>query len=264
MFLAARLAALTFGVINNENPFIMTFRSLFSLFVLLLLCTSCGDEEILPTEPLTVALEEEDAVLVVESTLSAETEGILAEIEQGVDLVETAELNPATLECGVTQDSTFDRSREGRVFTSSSFNSLNWTPICNEFGRIVQLDYLREGSGRYDSDRLSGSYNSNGDWSFTDLLTGRSLIVNGTFTRSGSSSFTGRDQTRERATTTTFTYTDIAVSKLSRRPESGTVSFVITTANNQGQEQRFEGTVEFRVATLLVTIGGNNYVVSRD
>lgn len=242
----------------------MTFRNLFPLLIILLLFTACGEDEILPTESLDIGLEDDDVVLIVESALSPETEGILAEIEHSVDLIETAELNLATLECGVTQDSTLDRNREGRVSTASSVNSFTWTPVCNEFGRIVQFDYRREGSGRYDSDRLSGSYRSNGDWSLTDLLVGRTLSINGTFTRSANSSFIGREQTRERATTSTFTFAEITVDKLSRRPVSGIVSFVTTASNNQGEEQRIEGTVEFIVDALLVTINGRTYVISLD
>ncbi|MBK6903437.1 MAG: hypothetical protein IPH04_11690 [Saprospirales bacterium] len=226
--------------------------SLYFLFLALsfsLLSSSCKKEEE------AVAMTEEEAVEVIESSMSAEAQGMAGEAS---DVAEAAESFADESLCGMTGDSSLSYTIDQVNLQASYTIAWGWELVCTGFIPNT-LEFVRTTDGTYETNRLKSDDSAISSWDITNLVTGTQYIMNGSYTREGSQE-SKIGQQNEFSSTLVITATDILVDKVTQEIAGGTASFTLTGNGSGGSDVSYTGTIVFngnQSATL--TINGNSH-----
>ncbi|MEM9259104.1 MAG: hypothetical protein AAGA62_05620 [Bacteroidota bacterium] len=235
----------------------------FFTLVLLLTCTTlltaCNQEEGI-TEPLDDTPTEAQAAQIVEAALVSDGQGLDAATAEMIDLAKAA---PTTTECGNQIDSTFIFNRNTDRLTANYEVALQWTPSCGPGGLVRSLTFGRSSSGAYQTQRMSSEDSSKGNFTVDNLTGGTSLVVNGSYSRTGSQQMLTRGG-RSFNSQIDLTIESLSINKGTKRIESGQSDFTLTGTSAQGRSFAVDGTIVFRGAgSATIIINGNQYEVNR-
>ena len=228
----------------------ITFTPLFFSMLIALFLYSCRGEVI-------ETLSESEAAEVIQSAISADTEGLVVQIE------DAAEIAQAYLDsCGQVFDSTIHKTQTLGIRSFDYTFIWNWQMTCNGLNipQSFKIDYNAKGD--YETSRMSSDDISTGNFTIIGLApSAPNLIYDGSITRSGAqvskignqSSFTSQVQ----ISTQTLTF-----SKNSQEIISGTANATISGMDSNGNNFSFSGQIVFsgnQAANL--TINGNIYPI---
>ncbi|MCB0634986.1 MAG: hypothetical protein KDC54_00130 [Lewinella sp.] len=219
--------------------------------------TSCEKEE--ATEP---AISGEEAAELLEVSLKADSEGLAAEMMLAAELAQSAvNKNLTTLDCGETRDSTVSHSIANAWVTANYSSTFTWGLICNNFDIPTQLTFTRETAGDYESNRWISDDEASSNWIVSQLLTGDSWVVNGSYERLGYQESKVHEM-RTFNSTITYQVTDLHISKDDRRISSGATSFSLAGENSDGNSFLITGGLVFNGdGTATLTINGESYLI---
>ena len=233
--------------LNNQ---LTPFHFLFAAFLafIILAGTSCQSDD--PT-----AVTDEDAVDLMESTLSSDDGGMATTMTDGARLA--MDMSGSCL----AGDSTVSRSFSGSLRQYSFDGVWNWTVVCDQF--IPQSFTLNStSSGTYNGPRLNYNGQSASTLTVTNLVTGGDLTLNGTASQNASVTVTARQEVSFDSELG-VTMTDITVDKLTFEITGGMAAITLTTTTDEGTNFDFAATVAFLGnGDATITINGNSYTIS--
>lgn len=212
--------------------------------------------------PATEESTEEQAVEIITTALSMEAQGLSASAPELVDLSDNYQ-NAASTSCGNAIDSLIQFNRNTDRLTADYTIALNWTPICGQGGLVRSIAYTRNTNGTYTTQRMESDDNATVDWFVDNILTGTSLVVNGSYQRNGTQQITTARATRTYNSTVNFTIENLNINKGTRRIESGQATFTLTATGSGEQNIDFDGSVLFLGdGAAILIINGNQYEIN--
>ena len=135
---------------------------LFLALVLSLLAVSCVKEEE------NVSVTEEEAVEVIESSMSAEAQGMAGEASDAAEAAGTYAIESL---CGMSGDSSLTYAINQLNLQASYTINWHWELVCQGFIPNT-LEFERTTEGTYESNRLLSDDSASSAWSVTNLVTG--------------------------------------------------------------------------------------------
>ena len=228
------------------------------LTLLALTAISCNKDT---DEDSTPAVTEEEAVELVEASLSEESAGaseITAEYARVYD--EEIEQN---VQCNVSQQTTYNLAHNGDLAQANYRFEWDYLIACNSLSIPESATFNASGNGTYSTNRIESDDACNFSANVTGLEPSVSAMTfNGSFERSGTQSLTTNRNTHSLTSTFNSQLNDLVVSKADYQIDSGTGNFTLTGTNNQHQFS-FTGTIEFTGnQTATVTLNGSSYTIS--
>lgn len=193
--------------------------------------------------PLTVTLSEEDVADIVEYAVSAETGGMVEQLETSAEMAESFVMS---IPCGQQKDSTLSFSNQtGSRFTYDYDVSWEWALACNAFSIPDSFELYFAANGNYETLRMTSEDESVYDFTLKGLkLSDPDLIYNGSLTRGG-------DQEAKVRNKNTFSSdleisTDnLKISKSRQEITSGTATVNLDATLSGGTKQSFTGKLTF-------------------
>lgn len=204
---------------------------------------------------------QEEIQALVEGSLSVTSEGLAAEAMLAGQVASLAGSN-ATVSCGVTNDSSIQRSGNLYDVTYLYVLEWDWTLNCNNFKVPTSIDFQRKASGGYEARRLHSDDQTLGTWKIEGLQPGASqFILNGTYKRQGTQVSQIR-LNRSFESTLDYQVQNLTVHKSTYRIESGNATFTLNGKGNQGNSFSAEGSVQFLGDGMaVVTLNGTTYEI---
>lgn len=216
-----------------SRMFLIALISLFSMTFV-----ACREEG-----PITVTLSEEDVADIVEYAVSAETGGMVEQIETSAEMVESY---TASIPCGQQKDSTlsFSSSSSSR-FTYAYDVSWEWALVCNALSIPDSFELYFAANGSYETMRMKSDDESVYDFTLNGLkLSDPDLIYSGSLTRSGSQEAKVRNKNAFSSDLEIITE-DLTVSKSGQEITSGTAVVTLEATLSNGTQQSFTGKLTF-------------------
>jgi len=218
------------------------------------------------------AISEDEVVDIIENTISSESEGYLAQVQDAADIVDSYEssslkalVSDTTLSqyCGMGFDSTITRSKTTGTRTYSFEFSWAWSLSCTELDHPESFDFSFSGNGNYDALRMS----SDDEFSTTFMLSGLEatsleFMFNGTYTREGTQQSKVLDK-QSFESKVVLSASDITLGKLSRTINGGEISFTLTGNSSGGDSFSKNGTIVLNgdgTATVSISNGGSHII----
>lgn len=197
---------------------------------------------------------EEDAVDLMESTLSSEDDGFMATASNAARL--------ATEQAGscLSGDSTFTSAYSGTLRSYSFDAQWNWTVVCDQLiPQTFTLSASTEGS--YSGSRLDYSGQSTSSFVVSNIVSG-DLTVDATASQSAAVTITARDN-RSFDSDVTVTLSDIILNRLTFEIQSGTGTVNVAATTGDGSSFEFAADIVFLGGgSATVTVNGNDYTIS--
>ncbi len=203
--------------------------------------------------PVSVTLSEEDVAEIVEYAVSAETAGMVEQVETSAQM---AESYSASIPCGDQRDSTLKfQSTTGSRYTYAYSVSWDWTLACNALSIPDSFQLYFAANGSYETLRMESEDESEYNFVLNGLkLSQPDLIYKGSMTRSGSQESKVRNKAAFSSDLEIHT-TDLTVSKASQEITGGTAEVTLDATLSNGGKQSFTGKLTFlgaRKATFEV------------
>ncbi len=211
------------------------------------------------------ALQEEDAVEVIENSLKEDTGGLSKTVETTVSLVDEEGVYTETpyINCGETYNHNYSFQNEVNNYSADYQFTSTYMLNCNGNSNPESFSYQFTNVGTYDTPRMGSNDGSNANWSLTGLDSSTdNIALNGSYVRNGSQVSKVRYM-NSFTSTLTYSITNLQVNKTSYQIQSGTaaVSFVGTVSN--GNQYTYNGSVTFNGdGTATLTINGNVYIIN--
>lgn len=233
-----------------KNPIMMTFALFFGALAL----TACEKDQSVITP--------DEVAVIIEGALMMDSEGAAAGISEVVSIAEKFTLDAPSLSCGQTADTTFSRSLSNTRITADYTASANWTLQCNQFNVPQRIVMNLQSSGTYTTPRVSSNDNGTGSLTVSNLVTGPNFLINGSCTRNGSQTRLLRNGNGA-TSTVAITLTNVAVSKTTRKIQSGSAEVLITGQGSDGQTINSTGSIVFNGdGTATLSINGRTYTIT--
>ena len=228
------------------------------LTLLALAAISCNKDS---DDDSTPAVTEEEAVELVEASLSEESAGASATTAEYARAYE--EEIEQNVQCNVGQQTSYNLTYNGNLAQANYHFEWDYLIACNSLSIPESATLNSSGNGTYSTNRLESDDASTFNASVTGLEPSVSAMTfNGNFERSGTQRLTTNQNTRSITSTFSTQLNDLVVSKADYQIDSGTGSFTLTGTNNEHQFS-FAGTIEFTGnQTATVTINGSSYNIS--
>jgi hypothetical protein len=221
------------------------------------LIISCEDDEPIQTN---LALTEEEAVDIVESTLARQSAGLdESTYKFSKSYEEEYQVNS---ECNTMVQDDYDFDYNGNFVQADYAYTWDFTLTCNAFSVPQSASFNSSGSGSYSTPKL----NSDDTMAFSANVTGlqpvaSEFIYNGSYQRMGTQEYTSNFVNKYITSDYNSTISNITVSKSDYQITSGSADFTLTGYSN-GTPFSFTGSVTFNGDnTATIIINGNQYIV---
>lgn len=203
----------------------------------------------------------EEAAELIENALESSSTGIAEELAEITSkITESIENN---FECGVTADTSTMIMNESERGSSTYDVSWEWTPACNQLGKMIALDFSSVLEGTHTSIKSFGTENRSSEFAITGLQFSDVIVVyNGTTESTGDQTIKVREA-KEINYTLMMDIANLTVDKFDKGITEGSINFDLDVSLKSGEKFDFDGTVEFlgnRDATI--TINGTTYSVN--
>lgn len=233
-----------------KNTILMTLTLFFGSMALM----ACEKEQ--------SNLTPDEVAVIIEGALMSDSEGAAAGISEAVLIAERYTVNAPSLSCGQTADTTFSRSLSNTRITADYSASVNWTLQCNQFNVPQSIAMNLQSSGNYTTPRVSSNDSGTGSLTVSNLVTGPNFLINGSCTRNGSQTRLLRNGNGA-TTTVTISLSNVAVSKTTRKIQSGSAEVIINGQGSGGQTVDSTGSIVFNGdGTATLTINGQTYTIT--
>lgn len=219
-------------------------------------CSDDDDTTITETQGIT----EEEAVVIVEASLAEESAGLEeTTYEYAKTYEEETSLNVL---CNQEISDSYNFSHNGAIVQASYDYYWSFTITCNGLNVPQSASFDSSGSGTYTTARLESDDTSKLSATVTGLqLTSALMTYNATYERIGTHQLRTNQNTRSITTDFNASIVDLVVSKSDYEVDSGTGTFTLTGATNQGNFS-YDGSLVFNGDnTATVTINGNQYTI---
>lgn len=238
----------------------ITFLTMVALFSTTAVLTSCEKDK--DNEPTEETMTNEEAAELLEASMKSGAEGLADEMLLAAELAESAvNKGVTTLDCGETRDSTIANTVENAWVTAAYTSTLTWGLICNNFQVPTDLTYSRNAEGNYETTRWISDDEAAGNWTISQLLTGATWIVNGSYERQGYQESKVREM-RTFNSTILYQVNSLNISKADQRITSGTANFTISGQGSDGGSFNITGEIIFNGnGTATVTINGEEFII---
>lgn len=219
-----------------------SIRNTLLLIIIALLFSACSEnEDILAAES---NLTEEEAVLMVESSLKASTAG-LVETTQSYSL--ELSNNPSLEDlCNTPQEELFTYSYEDAL-VSASYN-MNWQYqlSCNNFNIPQNIGFNSSATGIFSSQRISSNDTATSQFQLKGLEpSSLEYVFNGSYKREGSQSLITNFNSRNVTSELLISIDNLLVSKNTNTINSGFGTLILSGTTEQTGAFSFEGEIEF-------------------
>ncbi len=223
--------------------------------------TACKPENTTP-EPEAKVATEEDAVDIIEGSVSDETGGLEQEIAEMATIADDyGQKDLYDSPCEQEKDTSFVFDYQGNLVSASYTTNSTFVLHCNELDFPVAMDFAASTSGTYSTPRISSNDNGSSSWTVDNLLTGSDYIVNGSYQRNGTQQSLVRNQYTFNSTLD-FNLENLNIDKGNHLIDSGMATFTLTTEVSGGQSRTFEGTIVFLGNQAAdVIINGTTYPI---
>lgn len=233
-----------------KNTILMSLALFFGSLAL----TACEKEQSILTP--------DEVAVIIEGALMTDSEGAAAGISEAVLIAERYTVEAPSLSCGQTADTTFSRNLSNTRITANYSASASWTLQCNPFNVPQNISMSLQSSGSYTTPRVSSNDNGTGNLTVSNLVTGPNFLINGSYTRNGSQTRLLRNGNGA-TSTVAITLTNVAVSKSTRKIQSGNAEVIITGQGSGGQTIDSTGSIVFNGdGTATLTINGQSYTIT--
>ncbi|MCB0704343.1 MAG: hypothetical protein KDC34_03500 [Saprospiraceae bacterium] len=221
----------------------MKIQSLFILALFSLNFIACQKDE--DPQPELKTISEEEAAEIVEGALASQSEGIATEtLDAAYVADEYAEKIVGGSPCGMTYDSTVDRSLNNPYITALYSSTWEWEVFCNNLDIPTTMNYARTTAGTYATNRLESDDQANSTWTVDNLFGGNPYLINGVYERNGTQQSLIRDQNAF-SSNILIEVDDLVIDKDDKHIESGIASFTLTGEVEGGESFSFEGDIIF-------------------
>ena len=223
--------------------------TLLPIFIFGVLLSSCQKEE---------EITEEELVETIEVTLKS-SEGGAA--KGGEEMAEMLLPYKSSTACGSSRDTTISRS------TSNWNRTLNWNRKvnCDANNVYSNVVFTRNGTATYNGTRLAMNATLTGSATATQLdASFDNYLMNGSFNRQASATYTGPRRTKSYTTDITHTWVDVELEKGTRQIVGGTGAISISGTVDNGNSFSRTGSIVYNgdgTATLTMT-NGNIYTIN--
>jgi len=232
-------------------------------FCLLPLLISCNKDDDGTDQ---TALTNEEAAEVIASSLSEDADGLSVSVATMAAVTSealAADDGGRTLSvCDYTKDSTFTRTRNTALITSSYNFEYSYQVSCSNLGLPQAMAANLSYSGVYETARASSDNAGDGELALTGLaLSENNYVANGTYSRQGSFTSKVRNQNAIQSDLT-LTLADLTVDKGTYAIKGGTLSVALTGSVASKGNFSYTASVQFNGAgSATITINGETYEV---
>ena len=202
-------------------------------------------------------ISESEAAEVIQSAISAETEGLVMQVEDVTEIAQTY-----LDSCGKVYDNQVNKNQNFGVRSYDYTFSWNWQMTCNSLGVPQTLSIGYDADGQYDTPRMTSDDESDGTFIISGLeLSAPDYVFNGTVTRSGSQSSKIGNQSSF-SSQLAITTTNLTYNKSDDEIASGTADVTISGTDQNGNSFSYTGQVVFNGNnTATLTINGTSYPI---
>lgn len=230
-------------------------NSIFALVLLVsgtLFTTSCRKN----AEEVQALVTDSEAAEILETTISERSAGMT------VPTTEMAEIaTESSLDCGLTNDTSFQVSKTVGLNSYSRNFNLQWTVNCTQFGVPENALFNVSGSGTFGSANWTGNTTADGALTFTGLsLQQPNYTAYGTYNYAGTLQGDLRRTDPTLSCVATITMDNLTISKATNEITSGSGSATLTVTSASGQTASFTGTVVYNGnGTVTVVVNGHTH-----
>lgn len=243
------------------------FYSLKSLAVITVLfmaaqtVISCSNDN----NDATDAVQEDDAVEVIENSLKQDTGGMSKTVETVVSLAdeEGVYTEMPTINCGETYTNTYSYENAVNNYSADYLFNSSYEMSCDSNSYPASFTYEFTNSGVYETPRMSSDDHSSANWALTGLDASTDLVaLNGSYQRIGSQVSKVRNM-NSFASTLTYGITNLQVSKSTYQIQSGTATVSFVGTSTSGNQYTYTGSITFNGdETATLVINGNTYIIN--
>lgn len=221
------------------------------------LFTSCNKEED-EIQTQSQSITEEEAVQVVQSSLSEESAGLTENSSEFTKVFEDEISKNA--QCNQTVTETYTYSHNGTFAQAEYKYNWSYTLTCNGLGIPQSASFSSNGNGTFKTSRIESNDSSTFSASVVGLQPTSSVMTyNVTYKRLGSQQLTTNQNTRNVNSELNSTLVDLVVRKSNYQVSSGSGTFTLSGSTNQGNFS-YTGSIVFKGnKTATITINGNEY-----
>ncbi len=228
---------------------IMSLLTLASLVWLVTACQPTNDEQPQPEQ----TISEEEAAELVETAMGSNTEGMSAEAENAAAMAAGSydSNGNALVDCGETNDTTLSYNRNLPNGYVNYTNDIQWTLECNQLNVPVQMQYVGDASGGFETYRSMGSFTALTAFDLSGIAPAQpEYVINGLYTFDGTVQGKGvgiGSSQLEGTYTLTLEITaeNVTFDKDAFEITGGTATFVLTVSVDDGVPVTIEGSIEF-------------------
>ena len=210
-----------------------------------------------------IEVSEEEAVAVVERAITANTQGVGAELEDAVYLADQyAETSELLSPCGEAFDSTLIYYIDQGNLSATYTIDWAWLLTCNALGIPLAIDYQRNTTGQYESLRMYSADSASSNWSVSNLIQGENYILEGSYIRQGTQQSKVGNQSSF-SSTLEIGVNNLQIDKATKHIQNGMASFTLSITGPNSNTPLIEGDIIFNGdGTATITINGNTYTVN--
>lgn len=196
-------------------------------------------------EEMLESVSEEEAVEVVENSLSSDAGGFAGQIEESAAIVSTYTESKNEY-CGMSFDSVFNIVNPSEAVITYHYNlEWDWVVNCNQFQIPESFVFNCEMGGGYDSPRMAANDNAGVSFELSDLdLSTDYITFNGNFEREGTCQ-SKIGEKRSFSSKIIFEAMDVKVDKATGKLKSGTANLTLEAKTSEGKTFSFDGVITF-------------------
>ncbi len=204
---------------------------------------SCRPDNMDEGDPATKEMSEEDALDIIEISLSDESGGLSKEAEQAAVIADDyAQKSLLDSPCGQEKDTSFVYEYNGTLAQASYSTGSTFVLNCNDLDIPVSMDYTSQTTGSYTGQVMTSSDSGQSSWNLDNLMVGTDYILNGTYSRSGSQASLVRNQNAF-TSQLDMSFENININKGNHKIDSGLITYTLTAELEGGGNYTFEGTI---------------------
>lgn len=212
-------------------------------------------------EEIIESVSEEEAVEVVENSLSSDAGGLAGQIEESAAIV-SAYTESKNEYCGLSFDSAINIVNPSEAVITYHYNlEWDWVINCNQFQIPESFVFNCEMGGGYDAPRMSANDEASVSFELSDLdLSTGFITFNGSFEREGTCQ-SKIGEKRSFSSKIIFEAMDVKVDKATKKLLSGTANLTLEAKTSEGKTFSFDGVVTFTGGDTATVKFENEYEI---
>lgn len=227
---------------------------------MLLLTSSCSKNDNPTLDDQENAISDEEAVELVEASLTAETGGLTSTAQlASQELTEDVNLEAS---CDLEQQETYPYSYSGNLVEANYELIWSYQIACDGLFVAQSALFSVSSTGTYSTQSISSIDNASSSLSVAGLQpSSNGYLFDGSYERSGNQTMSVRDYNREVTSTFTASLTNLLIDKNSYEVLSGEGEFTLTVVNLDNTTT-FDGSIVYiGNGRALITLNGNEYEI---